>query len=273
MVETSEAKGLRHVRAEGKSSDVTSNGSEWEKKLHSHWQERLRGQDPLEIMTAKDKIDAAAVEALDPFVRKIRDEKYGLKYGCGAKGCTKLFHVAEFVHKHLKLKHPELVIELTSKVREELYFQNYMNDPDAPGGKPVMQQPFLDRPQRRKLMENRLKDERGSRRELDNCANGSDRFDRSENPQSSDFPSNNDGPDGGSNDDPMFDAFGGQGMHVAAPFSSDIAPPPVLMPVPGAGPLGPLFQLHQNLQCKCLESKAVVVLSKAIILVNVLDLI
>ncbi|KAK8562268.1 hypothetical protein V6N13_019704 [Hibiscus sabdariffa] len=240
MVETSEAKGLRHVRAEGKSSDVTSNGSEWEKKLDSHWQERLRGQDPLEVMTAKDKIDAAAVEALDPFVRKIRDEKYGWKYGCGAKGCTKLFHAAEFVHKHLKLKHPEHVIELTSKVREELYFQNYMNDPDAPGGTPVMQQSLLkDKPQRRKLMENRLKDEHGSRKERDNRTNGGDRFDRSENPQSGDFPSNNDGPDGGNNDDPMFDAFGGQGMHVAAPFSSDIAPPPVLMPVPGAGPLGP----------------------------------
>ncbi|MBA0565106.1 hypothetical protein Golob_009998, partial [Gossypium lobatum] len=126
MIETSEAKGLRHVRPEGKSSDVTNSGSEWEKKLDSRWQERLRGQDPLELMTAKDKIEAAAVEALNPFVRKIRDEKYGWKYGCGAKGCTKLFHAAEFVHKHLKLKHPELVMELTSKVREELYYQNYM---------------------------------------------------------------------------------------------------------------------------------------------------
>ena len=126
MLETNEAKGLRHVRVEGKSSDLTSNGVEWEKKLDSHWQERLRSQDPLEIMTAKEKIDATAIESLDPYVRKIRDEKYGWKYGCGAKGCTKLFHAAEFVHKHLKLKHPELVMELTSKVREDLYFLNYM---------------------------------------------------------------------------------------------------------------------------------------------------
>lgn len=125
MIETNEAKGARHVRAEGKSSETTS-GAEWEKKLDSRWQERLRGQDPLEVMTCKEKIDAAAVEALDPYVRKIRDEKYGWKFGCGAKGCTKLFHAAEFVHKHLKLKHPELVMELTVKVREELYFQNYM---------------------------------------------------------------------------------------------------------------------------------------------------
>lgn len=126
MTETSEAKGLRHVRAEGKGSESGNNGADWEKKLDSRWQERLRGQDPLEVMTAKEKIDAAAVEVLDPYVRKIRDEKYGWKYGCGAKGCTKLFHAAEFVHKHLKLKHPELVMELTSKLREELYFQNYM---------------------------------------------------------------------------------------------------------------------------------------------------
>ncbi|XP_021892606.1 serrate RNA effector molecule [Carica papaya] len=238
MIETNEAKGARHVRAEGKSSETTS-GAEWEKKLDSRWQERLRGQDPLEVMTCKEKIDAAAVEALDPYVRKIRDEKYGWKFGCGAKGCTKLFHAAEFVHKHLKLKHPELVMELTVKVREELYFQNYMNDTDAPGGTPIMQQSVLrDRPLRRKPgSENRLRDERG-RRERDNRANGNDRYDRSDNQQSGEFPSNNEVSDGGNHDEAMYDAFGGQGMRVA-PFSSDIAPPPVLMPVPGAGPLGP----------------------------------
>lgn len=126
MVETREAKGLRHVREEGKSSNMAGGADEWEKKLDLRWQERLRGQDLLEVMTAKDKIEAAALEAFDPYVRKIRDEKYGWKYGCGAKGCTKLFHAPEFVHKHLNLKHPELVMELTSKVREELYFQNYM---------------------------------------------------------------------------------------------------------------------------------------------------
>lgn len=126
MIESNEAKGLRHMRVEVKGSDLSSNGAEWEKKLDLHWQERLQSQDPLEIMTAKEKIEAAAVQGLDPFVRKIRDEKYGWKYGCGAKGCTKLFHAAEFVHKHLKLKHPELLVDATSKMREELYFQNYM---------------------------------------------------------------------------------------------------------------------------------------------------
>lgn len=43
MTETSEAKGLRHVRAEGKSADSGNNGSDWENKLDSRWQERLRG--------------------------------------------------------------------------------------------------------------------------------------------------------------------------------------------------------------------------------------
>lgn len=128
MIETNEAKGFRHVRPEGGDHNInkSGSGSEWEKKVDSFWQQRLSGQDPLEMMAAKETIDAAAVEVLDPHVRKIRDEKYGWKYGCGAKGCTKLFHAAEFVHKHLKLKHPDLVTELTSKVREDLYFQNYM---------------------------------------------------------------------------------------------------------------------------------------------------
>ncbi|KAK4780122.1 hypothetical protein SAY87_016228 [Trapa incisa] len=234
MKETSEPKGLRHVRADGKGSNAAGNGAEWEKKLDTRWKERLNGQDPLEIMTSKEKIDAAAVEVLDPYVRKIRDEKYGWKYGCGARGCTKLFHAAEFVHKHLKLKHPELVMELTSKVREELYFENYMNDPDAPGGQPVMQQTVArDRMQRRRLgLEGRLRDDRGLQRDRDG------RTLRSDNPQLGDLQADQDGAEGSNRDDPMFDTFGGQGIHVA-PFGSEIPPPPVLMPVPGAGPLGP----------------------------------
>ncbi|PNY09033.1 serrate RNA effector molecule-like protein [Trifolium pratense] len=229
MLEINDAKGFRHVRPEGSRHEETGkSGSEWEKKLDSFWQRRLDGQDPLEVRTAKEKIDAAAADMLDPYVRKIRDEKYGWKYGCGAKGCTKLFHAVEFVYKHLKLKHPELVLELTSKLREDLYFQNYMNDPDAPGGTPVMQQTQKDKPLKRRLLDGRLKDDRGNRRDQD-------RSDRT----------NGDRPDGspsrerqlGNRDDTMFDAYGGSAVPT---FTSDMPPPPsVLMPVPGAGPLGP----------------------------------
>ncbi|KAK4339165.1 hypothetical protein RND71_040627 [Anisodus tanguticus] len=240
MTETNEAKGLRHVRVDGKASDATSNGAEWETKLDSHWQDRLKGRDPLEVMAAKEKIDAAAAEALDPYVRKIRDEKYGWKYGCGAKGCTKLFHAAEFVHKHLKLKHPDLAVDLTTKVREDLFFKNYMNDVNAPGGTPVMLPSMpKEKPLRRGPgLDGRLKDDRGNRRDRDGRANGGERFGMSDNPQSEDFQSSNDGVGGGNPDEEMFDTFGGQGIPVA-PFPSDMAPPSVLMPVPGAGPLGP----------------------------------
>ncbi|KAG2331869.1 hypothetical protein Bca52824_003049 [Brassica carinata] len=235
-VETSEAKCLRHVRGEGKGSDAK--GDQSEDKFDSHWQERLKGQDPLEVMAAKEKLDAAAIEGLDPHVRKIRDEKYGWKYGCGAKGCTKLFHASEFVHKHLKLKHSELVVDLTAKVREELYFQNYMNDPDAPGGQPATQQPGpRDRPMMRSKpsMANRLRDDRGVRREHDGRDNGNDRIDRSEDRQRGDGNS----PDGANPEEGGGYAFGGQGGANVPSYSSDINPPPVLMPVPGAGPLGP----------------------------------
>ncbi|KAK9755778.1 hypothetical protein RND81_01G049900 [Saponaria officinalis] len=253
MIETAEPKGLRHVRAEGKNHDVSSHATEWEKKLDSHWQDRLHSLDPLETMTAKEKIDAAAVEALDPFVRKIRDEKYGWKYGCGAKGCTKLFHASEYVQKHLKLKHPELVMELTSKVREDIYFQNYMNDPDAPGGQPVMQQfvPKDKQPRRRPDVDNRMKDDRGNRRERDR--NNGDRFERPDNSQS-DFPSNNDGPDKGNTDEPIFDNFAGQGLPVAT-FTTDMGPPSVLMPVPGAGPLGPFVPAPPEVAMRMLREQ------------------
>ncbi|KAH6814266.1 C2H2 zinc-finger protein SERRATE [Perilla frutescens var. frutescens] len=239
LAESNEAKGLRHVRLDGKNTNTFGNANELESKLDSYWRERLKGSDPLEVMAAKEKLDAAAAEALDPHVRKIRDEKYGWKYGCGAKGCTKLFHASEFVQKHLKLKHTELVMELTSKVREELYFENYMNDENAPGGTPVMQPSFpKERTGRRRPgLDNRMKEERGNHRERDIHANGNERFDRSENPQSGDFTTTNDGASGENPDEQMFDSFSGQGIPVAS-FSSDI-PPPVLMPVPGAGPLGP----------------------------------
>ncbi|KAJ1376811.1 Zinc finger C2H2-type [Sesbania bispinosa] len=235
MIETIEAKGFRHARPEGTGHEETGkSGSEWEKKLDSFWQGRLNGQDPLEVMTAKEKIDAAAVEVLDPYVRKIRDEKYGWKYGCGAKGCTKLFHAAEFVYKHLKLKHPELVLEQTSKVREDLYFQNYMNDPDAPGGKPVMQQPQKDKPLKRRLgIEGRLRDDRGNRRDHDR----SDRINDGDRPAISPSRERSKALEMGNQDETMYDTYAGPGV---PPFTSDMPPPPpVLMPVPGAGPLGP----------------------------------
>lgn len=83
--------------------------------------------------------------------------------------------------------------------------------------------------QRRRLgLEGRLRDDRGLRRDRDG------RPLRSDNPQLSDLQSDQDGADGGSRDDSMFDNFGGQGIRVA-PFGSEIPPPPVLMPVPGAG--------------------------------------
>ncbi|XP_057453463.1 serrate RNA effector molecule-like isoform X3 [Lotus japonicus] len=235
LIETIEAKGFRHVRPEGTTHEEKGkSGSEWEKKLDSFWQGRLNGQDPVEVMTAKEKIDAAAAEALDPYIRKIRDEKYGWKYGCGAKGCTKLFHASEFVHKHLKLKHPELAVEQTTKVREDLYFQNYMNDPDAPGGKPVMQQTQRDKPLKRRLgIEGRLRDDRGSRQNHDR----SDRLndgDRPENSPSRERQSK--ALEMGNHDETMYDTYAGPGV---SPFASDMPPPPVLMPVPGAGPLGP----------------------------------
>lgn len=87
--------------------------------------------------------------------------------------------------------------------------------------------------QRRRLgLDSRLKEDRGNRRERNGRLNGGERFDRPENPLSADIQSNDDA--GGNPDEQMFDSFGGHGIPVAA-FPSDITPPPVLMPVPGAG--------------------------------------
>jgi hypothetical protein len=119
-------KGLRHVRGDNKANDDNLRSAEWEKRVDSIWQARLQGSDPLAIMISEEKLEPATARAIEPMIRKIKDEKYGWKYGCGAKNCSKLFHGPEFVQKHLKLKHPEVVAEATTRVYEDLYFENYM---------------------------------------------------------------------------------------------------------------------------------------------------
>lgn len=260
---------MRHVRGDSK---VNEDGAEWEVKVDTTWQGRLQGQDPLEVMLGKDKIDSVTAQALEPLIRKIKDEKYGWKYGCGAKNCTKLFHGPEFVQKHLKLKHPELVQETAVKVHDELYFENYMSDPDAPGSTPVMatQKDRSRRPPRPNADESRMSASlslpvpgRGGSREMERGGRASKESDKlekqdkaqddeqfeqrnseqspSQEYQQSGAPFDSAGPfEAGRGDTPMFDPFSGPGgIRGPPPFGADMGMPPVLMPVPGAGPLGP----------------------------------
>ncbi|CAM6082620.1 unnamed protein product [Calypogeia fissa] len=307
-------KGLRHVRAvETKGGDETAAqvaAAEWEKKLDEHWQARIQGQDLIVAMLGRDKLEATANEALDPFVRKIRDEKYGWKYGCGAKGCTKLFHGPEYVHKHLKLKHSELVSDVVAKAREELYFQNYMSDPDAPGGNQTVSAIHGSRDKNRRRRtggvsgggapfagaSERMATERNSSSGLSlvgssrGIREGGDRFERGgvrenersdrigheeeqrfdrggeRSPSRGDFatglgggPPYDGGPpgpfEGGPSDTQMFDPFSGPPLR-GPPFGSDIPPPPpVLMPVPGAGPLGPFVPAPPEVAMRMLREQ------------------
>lgn len=265
---------MRHVRGESKVSEDMGASLEWERKVDVTWQGRLQGQDPLETMLGKERMETATVQALEPLIRKIKDEKYGWKYGCGAKSCTKLFHGPEFVTKHLKLKHPELVQDVTVKVFEELYFENYMSDADAPGSTPVMasQKDRSRRPPRPSGPDEPVRigaglplpaPSRGGSREADRGGRASRESDKADKPekmqedeqfeqrnndqspsqnyQESGGPYDSAGPfEGGRGDTAMFDPFTGQsGMQGPPPFGADMGMPPVLMPVPGAGPLGP----------------------------------
>ncbi|KAF3434322.1 hypothetical protein FNV43_RR25425 [Rhamnella rubrinervis] len=140
MIERNEPKGFRHVRSDGnnyaESEKVEESGDEWEKKLDSFWQKRLRGQDPLEAMFSKDKIAAIVLSGF-----KMRDDEYEWKYGNGggANGYTKRFHAVGYLRRYLKDKPPKYVMDLTKRVHEHLYFQNYMSDPDSPTGTLVVQ--------------------------------------------------------------------------------------------------------------------------------------
>jgi hypothetical protein len=303
-------KRLRHIRAveaktngESKSNVEEADVADWDKKLDSVWQARLQSGDIIISMLGREKLDTTANEALDPFVRKIRDEKYGWKYGCGAKGCTKLFHGPEFVHKHLKLKHSDLVADVVAKAREDIYFQNYMSDPDAPGANQVTSSQSGQRdgdrsrrgghrqagfpgasggpgsragsewaPSEHPPRDGRFgprngerfeqgtgnRDDEQQRFERGGGRDDKARFDRGgpeHTPPPRDYPLGAGGPpfegggpaqggpfEGGPMEPPMFDHFNGPPLRglPGGLFVPDMpGPPQVLMPVPGAGPLGP----------------------------------
>lgn len=102
-----------------------------------------------------------------------------------------------------------------------------------------------DKPQRRRLgLDNRLRDDRGIRRDHERIdrVNDGERFDRAEGSPSRDRQSKPGVLEVGNHDESMYDAYSGQGMTAIGPFPSDITPPPVLMPVPGAGLVALSFQ-------------------------------
>jgi hypothetical protein len=98
------------------------------------------------------------------------------------------------------------------------------SDPNAPGGTPVMQQSAPERGRRRPGMDSRLRFDRVNNRDNDKAEGG--RYGRGDRSPSHDGP-----------DDQMLDAFRGRGSNT--PFVAEFPAPPILMPVPGAGPLGP----------------------------------
>lgn len=86
-----------------------------------------------------------------------------------------------------------------------------------------------DKPLKRRLgLEGRLRDDRGNRRDYDrgDRINDGDRSETSPSRQSKAL-------EMGNHDEAMYDAYAGSAV---PPFASDMPPPPpVLMPVPGAG--------------------------------------
>lgn len=82
-----------------------------------------------------------------------------------------------------------------------------------------------------------MRDNRGNRRDHEwiDRVNDGDRMINIDNSPSHDPQSKPGVLEGGNHDETMYDVYGGQGVGAVPPFSSDMAPPPVLMPVPGAG--------------------------------------
>ena len=92
--------------------------------------EKLASQKAAETALVDD-IEAREEAALEPvytsYAEKAGDDG---KHRCLL--CTKLFKTVDFVKKHIRNKHPELVVDKIAKVGESYMWEQYREDPDRP---------------------------------------------------------------------------------------------------------------------------------------------
>jgi hypothetical protein len=84
----------------------------WLAYLDARLEQRLLAPSPLSY-TAKERVEREQDTLLDAHVKQ-EDEK---KYRCAVPKCGKLFMAPDFVRKHIRLKHPDLIEEATHKAR------------------------------------------------------------------------------------------------------------------------------------------------------------
>ena len=111
--------GPAHVRARFDASAVRS--PEFDKRISA------RLNNPLAAAKYSSETDAGLHEALEAFEAENSSEE-GQAVRC--KVCKKLFRGAEFIRKHLRIKHADKVEEVVNKRIKKLTLDNYLKDPE-----------------------------------------------------------------------------------------------------------------------------------------------
>eukprot|EP01087_Luapelamoeba_hula_P012548 TRINITY_DN3503_c0_g1_i1.p1 TRINITY_DN3503_c0_g1~~TRINITY_DN3503_c0_g1_i1.p1 ORF type:complete len:990 (+),score=206.85 TRINITY_DN3503_c0_g1_i1:211-3180(+) len=127
--EMDRACGNKHLRGVSKSESTPSKeDQDWIEQLHKKLESRINDTSLYspEVYTGKKALKEKMDELWATSITQ-EDEK---RFRCVYQKCNKLFMAAEFVQKHIRLKHPEAISEIKDKVMEDQYFQNYANDPN-----------------------------------------------------------------------------------------------------------------------------------------------
>eukprot|EP00005_Dracoamoeba_jomungandri_P011337 CAMPEP_0174272846 /NCGR_PEP_ID=MMETSP0439-20130205/52543_1 /TAXON_ID=0 /ORGANISM="Stereomyxa ramosa, Strain Chinc5" /LENGTH=651 /DNA_ID=CAMNT_0015363639 /DNA_START=528 /DNA_END=2483 /DNA_ORIENTATION=+ len=119
--------GVRHLRSKNKNRAGPNPQTAWLSSLDERIEARLdtTGVRSPDMFTGK----AVLKERMDQFYEENIKEMDKAKFRCLRPDCNKLFCAIEFVKKHIRLKHNDVVDEIKKKAMEYQYYENYKNDP------------------------------------------------------------------------------------------------------------------------------------------------
>ncbi|GLJ26904.1 hypothetical protein SUGI_0526470 [Cryptomeria japonica] len=120
------------------SEDVLKNlpAAELEHKLDSVWKERLQATDRLLVSLKKEKVECFVTQNLRVHYTVVTEDSGDghriTSYVCEGNSCVEVYKTLGQITTHIHDQHSELVEVYSAQIRQEIYWENYMNDPFAP---------------------------------------------------------------------------------------------------------------------------------------------
>ena len=116
--------------------EISLSAAEVEQRLDSVWQGRLQAGNPLNVSVGKYKMECLVNRNLCAHFAIVEKEKgdghIKIIYVCKENSCGKCCKSYGDIIAHFHDEHSEVVEGYSAEAREEIYLENYMNDPFAP---------------------------------------------------------------------------------------------------------------------------------------------